>query len=83
MSDLTKGQPLIVEDLDLSKLKRTVYRHEDIALRRADGTIILPTKGPTFRSCWNCNPAHEHLKTCRWLVCFACDKTYHTGVEST
>lgn len=32
--------------------------------------IELEKGEPAFRSCWSCNPAHEHLKQVNWLhVC--------------
>lgn len=37
---------------------------------------------PALRSCWECNPAHEHLKdeTCESLfVCFSCGRYYVFG----
>lgn len=33
-----------------------------------------------FRSCWDCNPAHEHLKEARTPIkCFSCDNWYYKG----
>lgn len=33
-----------------------------------------------MRSCWECNPAHEHLKTVGGLfTCIDCDRWYING----
>jgi hypothetical protein len=36
-----------------------------------------------FRSCWNCNPAHEHLKTVTdaVILCFGCGHYFYNGVQ--
>lgn len=36
-----------------------------------------------FRSCWNCNSAHEHLKKGKDFIicCFECGKLYIEGKE--
>lgn len=37
---------------------------------------------PAFRSCWNCNSAHKHLKKVDYMIwCFACGKLYFKGKE--
>ena len=38
-----------------------------------------------LRTCWNCNPAHEHLKECAdyVILCFACGRYYFRGVDIT
>lgn len=37
-----------------------------------------------FRSCWNCNGAHEHLKTADFVfVCFACGHYFFKGLDLT
>ena len=37
-----------------------------------------------MRSCWNCNPSHEHLKTCEVpIVCYQCGHYYYKGVDIT
>lgn len=69
MSDLCKGEPLKMEDLDVT-LKVVRYSY-------------VPSKGPTIRSCWECNPAHEHLKSAALLYCFACGCVYKKGVKNT
>lgn len=34
------------------------------------------------RSCWKCNPAHEHLKEADYpIACFVCGHTYFKGVK--
>lgn len=43
-----------------------------------------PMKPGTYgiRSCWECNPAHEHLKQAEYIVaCPWCGKAYLKGVE--
>lgn len=40
--------------------------------------------GPSIRSCWNCNAAHEHLKESPFVVlCFTCRKFYFEGQDVT
>lgn len=35
-----------------------------------------------FRSCWNCNSAHERLKKVDYIIyCFECGKRYYKGKE--
>ena len=37
---------------------------------------------PVMRSCWNCNPAHRHLKKVDYILwCFECGKLYYKGKE--
>jgi hypothetical protein len=72
---LVEGEPLKVEDLDLSGIK--VIRYETVPADPAWANL----RGPTFRSCWECNPAHEHLKSSKWLVCFVCGNSYRLGVK--
>jgi len=39
------------------------------------GKFKLESGEPAMRSCWECNPAHEHLKTVNCLhICFECWK---------
>jgi hypothetical protein len=36
------------------------------------------------RSCWKCNPAHEHLKTVNYPIkCFFCNHVYFKGIDIT
>lgn len=36
----------------------------------------------SFRSCWECNYAHEHLKTLDSpLNCFDCGKWFYKGID--
>ena len=40
-----------------------------------NGKYRIESDEPAMRSCWECNPAHEHLKTVNCLhVCFECGK---------
>lgn len=35
---------------------------------------------PVLRSCWNCNPSHEHLKNVDYVIyCFACNNYFFKG----
>ena len=45
----------------------------------------LGLMGPFIsRSCWNCNSAHEHLKTVDYPIeCFGCGHTYFKGERLT
>lgn len=37
-----------------------------------------------LRTCWVCNPAHEHLKKIDEVIyCFSCDGYFYKGVEIT
>lgn len=62
-----KGRALVIEPLD-STMEVTTFQW-------------VRAEGPAFRSCWECNGAHEHLKMCDWLVCFICEKEYRLGEE--
>lgn len=47
---------------------------EAVAMRKADPPNVA------MRSCWNCNPAHERLKTADCLImCFGCGHFYLRG----
>ena len=36
----------------------------------------------TMRSCWNCNPSHEHLKNSDCVImCLECGEFYYLGVK--
>jgi len=46
-------------------------------LREHNGEYLI-------RSCWNCNPAHEHLKDADYVfVCPWCGHWYYKGVDIT
>ena len=36
-----------------------------------------------MRSCWFCNPAHEHLKEHDLIVCFDCGRWFYRGIDVT
>ena len=37
-----------------------------------------------LRSCWNCNPAHEHLKDAEYVInCFSCGHYFFEGEDVT
>jgi len=44
------------------------------------GKIEFEEGEPVFRSCWNCNGSHKHLKNTNYLIlCFSCGKYYLKG----
>ena len=45
-----------------------------------EGKIEWSKDEPYFRSCWECNTAHEHLKKDKLLFnCFECGRFYFFG----
>jgi hypothetical protein len=46
---------------------------------------VAKTKEIAWRSCWNCNPSHEHLKKEKGCVilCIECGHYYYSGVDIT
>lgn len=37
-----------------------------------------------FRSCWNCNSGHEHLRNADYVIwCFECGRYFFGGVDIT
>ena len=47
---------------------------------KGNGVIKLEKDEPALRSCWECNPAHEHLKKTDWLhLCFICGRYWILG----
>lgn len=52
------------------------------ATREAKEIVDKDPDNFQIRSCWNCNPAHEHLKESEIpLMCFSCGRIYYKGVE--
>lgn len=54
--------------------------------RRKEASILLDesVKNMWMRSCWNCNPAHEHLKNSELVIrCFDCGHWFYRGVDIT
>ena len=42
------------------------------------------SKSVCLRSCWNCNPAHEHLKESNYVIaCIWCGNYFYKGVDIT
>ncbi len=42
------------------------------------------TKELVMRSCWNCNPAHEHLKNSEHpILCLFCGRYFYKGIDIT
>ena len=52
---------------------------------RKKAKAILKKDGANFewRSCWNCNGAHEHLKDHGLINCFECGHWYYQGIDIT
>lgn len=48
-------------------------------IKRADG------RAPALRSCWECNPAHDHLNQEDDILylCFVCNRYYMDGIFLT
>ena len=47
---------------------------------KAFDTYVLEAGEPVFRSCWECNPAHEGLKNTDVLhTCFVCGRAWIFG----
>lgn len=63
------GEPIALKVEPLDVLLEAVVYYDD-----------SPAPGPTFRSCWVCNSAHEHLKRCEHLICIVCGTEYRLGV---
>jgi uncharacterized protein with PIN domain len=60
----------------MGKTGEVCYMNIEEARKEAEGKIWH------FRSCWNCNGAHEHLKNADYIVvCFNCDSMYWKGVQ--
>lgn len=64
-----------------TSLKQVVELHAE--------AIVLYARDPdaiAMRSCWNCNPAHRHLRstTDRCIIfCFDCGRYYFKGIDIT
>lgn len=53
---------------------------------RAKVKRLLKEKGADaveVRSCWNCNGAHDHLKTHELIKCYECGRWYYKGIDVT
>lgn len=59
--------------------KKPLTKDENRLLEKA--TRMVKDTDFAFRSCWNCNPAHEHLKQADYLIsCFECGCYYYKGI---
>lgn len=69
-----KKQSKNSEGSKVNTLLHSVLSNEDKALE-------LQKAGDfAMRTCWECNPAHEHLKTVRGLfTCISCGRWYMNG----
>lgn len=62
----------------MAKLTVEKARQEATAILDADRAAYQ------FRSCWNCNPAHAHLKKSAVpVLCFGCGRWYFKGIDIT
>lgn len=51
---------------------------------REEAGVALDQKKFGYRSCWNCNPSHEHLRDVDYVICcFACGRWFFRGVDIT
>jgi len=88
------SKPKTLGDMVFEKLQEMGLTHIDcgppIALKIEPLEVTMavvqfaggkPVPGPTLRTCWECNSAHEHLKKCAELVCIACGKRFAHGEE--
>ena len=49
-------------------------------LVQTDGMMIFEKGEPAFRSCPECNAAHEHLKDTKFIhLCFVCNRYWING----
>jgi endogenous inhibitor of DNA gyrase (YacG/DUF329 family) len=56
---------------------------EELREEATEWLDVSPT-GMAFRSCWNCNSAHEHLKQATYpFCCFSCGSYFYKGVDIT
>lgn len=47
---------------------------------REKGRYSMEEREPVLRSCWECNPSHEHLKNVNRLhLCFGCGRYWIYG----
>ena len=54
------------------------------AIEKADQWMRDHGNGFSFRSCWNCNRAHEHLRNAEYVIlCFVCGHYFFNGVDIT
>lgn len=58
-----------------------------IEAMRTEALKMLNENGVDFmvyRSCWNCNPLHEHLRVSKFVIhCTWCGRFYYKGVDIT
>jgi hypothetical protein len=73
----------VCEDCGESSAEPTLPEAELEALR--DAARAAANEGRyALRTCWVCNPAHEHLRTSDCLIeCFGCGNYYYRGVRIT
>jgi hypothetical protein len=59
----------------------------DVEQLRGEAKKLLDEHGVSMyalRSCWNCNPAHEHLKQAEYVLrCIGCGHVFFRGEDIT
>lgn len=58
----------------------------ELSMIREEGKKLLDKKDNMVRSCWECNPCHDHFlefQRDRVLWCFDCGRHYYKGVDIT
>lgn len=49
-------------------------------MKKISGKFVTEEHEPVFRSCWECNSAHDRLKTMRaYAVCIWCGRPFVYG----
>lgn len=57
---------------------------DEIKKLRTEALSLMKQEKFTMRSCWNCNPAHEHLKEYSIpIICFECGHWFFKGIDIT
>lgn len=60
-----------------------IENKKSINAARKKAMPLIQKKQFELRSCWNCNPAHEHLKTHELICCFECGHWFYKGIDIT
>ena len=57
---------------------------DEVVRAREEAKKLLRTKFENalgWRTCWNCNGAHEHLKDAKYVIwCYECGHYFYKGV---
>jgi DNA-directed RNA polymerase subunit RPC12/RpoP len=65
-------------------LKQAERKHSMIQQEARKNAFIAIEQDPSaveYRSCWNCNGSHEHLKKHELIKCFECGRLYYKGID--